>query len=84
MVVRKRKPRPPKFKSCPFCHKKTEPYYLDKEVLKEFITIQGKILPRIATNVCSKHQRQLTKAIKRARVLAVLPFTQVKTLVKTK
>jgi len=48
--------------------------YKDIELLKLFITEQGKILPRRATGVTVQQQRQLAKAIKRARILSLLPF----------
>ena len=48
--------------------------YKDIELLKLFITEQGKILPRRATGVTVQQQRQIAKAIKRARVLSLLPF----------
>ena len=48
--------------------------YKDIDLLKLFITEQGKILPRRATGVTVQQQRQIAKAIKRARVLALLPF----------
>ena len=48
--------------------------YKDIDLLKLFITEQGKILPRRATGVTVQQQRQLAKAIKRARNLAILPF----------
>ena len=48
--------------------------YKDIDLLKLFITEQGKILPRRATGVTVQQQRQLEKAIKRARTLAILPF----------
>ena len=48
--------------------------YKDIDLLSLFITEQGKILPRRATGVSVQQQRQLTKAIKRARILALLPF----------
>jgi small subunit ribosomal protein S18 len=43
--------------------------------LKRFITDDGKIRPRRQTGVCAKHQRELARAIKRARHLALLPYT---------
>ncbi len=67
-----------RFKKCPFCSQKKEPYYLDVETLKKFISLQGKILPRSLTGVCAKHQRRLSREIKRARMLALLPFTHPK------
>lgn len=48
--------------------------YKDIDLLKLFITEQGKILPRRATGVTIQQQRRLTKAIKRARILSLLPF----------
>ena len=48
--------------------------YKDIDLLKLFITEQGKILPRRATGITVQQQRQLTKAIKRARILSLLPF----------
>jgi small subunit ribosomal protein S18 len=48
--------------------------YKDIELLRKFITERGKILPRRITGLTSKQQRDLTKSIKRARILALLPF----------
>ena len=48
--------------------------YKDIEILKLFVTEQGKILPRRATGVTVQQQRKIAKAIKRARVLALFPF----------
>ena len=48
--------------------------YKDAEMLKRFLNEQGKILPRRITNVSAKFQRQLTRAVKRARHLALIPF----------
>lgn len=48
--------------------------YKDTELLKKFITERGKILPRRITGLTAKQQRELTVAIKRARLLAMLPF----------
>ena len=48
--------------------------YKDIDLLKLFITEQGKILPRRATGVTVQQQRQIAKAIKRARILALLPY----------
>ena len=49
--------------------------YKDIELLKRFITERGKILPRRISGNCACHQRQVTVAIKRARNIALLPFT---------
>lgn len=51
--------------------------YKDVELLKRYISEKGKILPRRVTGTCAKHQRTLTVAIKRARIMGLLPFTTV-------
>nr|YP_010386004.1 ribosomal protein S18 [Pterothamnion plumula]QCI08235.1 ribosomal protein S18 [Pterothamnion crispum]UPO65074.1 ribosomal protein S18 [Pterothamnion plumula] len=48
--------------------------YKDIDLLRKFITDQGKILPRRSTGLTAKQQKQITKSIKRARILALLPF----------
>lgn len=74
--MKKEKGRRPKRKVCAFCVDKIEAIdYKDVARLKRFITERGKILPRRITGNCARHQRQLTVAIKRARNLALLPFT---------
>ena len=50
--------------------------YKNAEQLKKFINEKGKILPRRATGACAKHQRSITNTIKRARHIAILPYTQ--------
>ncbi len=50
--------------------------YKNADQLKKFVNEKGKILPRRATGACAKHQRDITLAVKRARTIAVLPFTQ--------
>jgi small subunit ribosomal protein S18 len=50
--------------------------YKDVGRLKRFLSERGKILPRRVTGNCARHQRQLTAAIKQARMVALLPFTQ--------
>jgi small subunit ribosomal protein S18 len=49
--------------------------YKDEKRLGRFVTDRGKIVPRRVSGTCARHQKQLTTAIKRARVLAMLPFT---------
>lgn len=72
---RKKFKRPSKKKVCIFCVDKVEAIdYKDVNKLKKFMTEKGKILPRRQTGVCSAHQRELTEAIKRARIMALLPF----------
>ncbi len=61
---------------CVFCvDKSNEIDYKDAGKLKRYITERGKILPRRVSGNCAKHQRELTVAIKRARNLALLPYT---------
>jgi len=63
-------------KVCNFCVEKVE--YIDyKDVprLRRYISDRAKILPRRVTGTCAKHQRELTTAIKRARQIAILPYT---------
>jgi small subunit ribosomal protein S18 len=63
-------------KVCGFCVDKVETIdYKDINRLRRYITERGKILPRRISGNCAKHQRQLTIAIKRARNIALLPFT---------
>ena len=51
--------------------------YKNADQLKKFVNEKGKILPRRATGACAKHQRDITLAVKRARHIAVLPYTQI-------
>jgi small subunit ribosomal protein S18 len=53
---------------------KAEPNFKDIENLKKFVSIRGKILLREKTGVCAKHQRKLSKEIKYARFLALIPY----------
>lgn len=71
-----KKERRKKRRQCNFCADKVE--HIDyKEIpkLRRYVTERGKILPRRITGNCAHHQRQLTSAIKRARVMALLPYT---------
>ena len=68
--------RRPKRKICAFCvDKVTDIDYKDSIKLRKFISERAKILPRRVSGCCAKHQRQLTIAIKRARHIALLPYT---------
>lgn len=63
-------------KSCEFCANKIEHIdYKEVNKLDKYLTDRGKIVPRRISGNCARHQRQLTKAIKRARSVALLPFT---------
>lgn len=71
----KRMRRAPKKKVCAFCVEKAEEIdYKDVAKLKRYITEKGKIIPRRTSGMCAEHQRALAVAIKRARVMALLPF----------
>jgi small subunit ribosomal protein S18 len=62
-------------KVCKLCLRKAKSVdYKDVDLLRKFVTDRGKILPRRITGTCSKHQRILSRAIKRARMAALLPF----------
>ena len=62
-------------KVCMFCVDKVEHIdYKDTAKLRRYVTERGKIVPRRISGNCAKHQRQLTTAIKRARIIALLPF----------
>lgn len=65
-----------KKKVCSFCIDKVEDIdYKEVGKLRKFVSERGKILPRRISGNCAKHQRQLTTAVKRARHIALLPFT---------
>ena len=62
-------------KVCAFCADKADHIdYKDVAKLRRFLSERSKILPRRMTGVCAKHQRALTEAIKRARIVALLPY----------
>lgn len=66
-----------KDKICHFClHGIKEIDYKDVQTLRRFISSYNKIAPRKRSGVCAKHQRKLATAIKRARIMALLPFTK--------
>jgi len=68
--------RPFKPKPCRFCIEKVNRIdYKDINRLKTFLTDRGKIVPRRISGNCARHQRQLTRGIKRMRSLAILPYT---------
>ncbi len=63
-------------KVCRFCAEKDSRIdYKDVRTLGNFLSERGKIVPSRITGTCSRHQRQLTTAIKRARAVALLPYT---------
>ena len=74
--MRRDRGRRPRRKVCSFCVDKADHIdYKDVAKLRRFVTERGKILPRRISGNCAKHQRQVTVAIKRARNIALLPFT---------
>lgn len=86
--MRRRGPIRRRKKVCVFCGKSVETEnkegaavvrkidYKDVNTLKRYVSERGKILPRRITGNCAEHQRELTTAIKRARQMAILPYTQ--------
>jgi small subunit ribosomal protein S18 len=71
--------RMPRFKKkmCRFCHDKAAAIdYKRTDILENFITDRGKILPRRITGTCAKHQRDIAREIKKARIIALLPFVE--------
>lgn len=68
----------PRRKFCRFCADPETPLnYKNPEVLRDFITERGKIIARRITGVCARHQRDLTREIKRARQMALMIYTPV-------
>jgi len=66
-----------KRKVCRFCNDKNARIdYKDVKMVEQFITDRGKILPRRVTGICAKHQRGVALAIKRARIIALIPFVE--------
>ncbi|MBN2431232.1 MAG: 30S ribosomal protein S18 [Acidobacteria bacterium] len=62
-------------KVCRFCEEKIVTVdYKDVDLLKQFVPERGRVMPRRISGTCSFHQRRLRRAVKRARVLALLPF----------
>lgn len=76
-----RKKSPPRVRriqpvgECPFCKAKKNPDYKDYKDLRKYLSERARIIGKEYTGVCSKHQRRLSKAIKRARELGLLPVT---------
>lgn len=67
----------PKRKVCRFCEKGVKEIdYKKVDILRKYVPERGKISPRRITGTCAYHQRKLTTAIKRARLLALLPFVE--------
>lgn len=74
---KKKDKRPVRKKKCKFCLDRVEHIdYKDERRLRRFMTDRGKITPRRITGTCAKHQRMLSIAVKRARMIALVPFTR--------
>ena len=74
--MRRPRGRKPRRKVCAFCVDKVESIdYKDTQKLRKFTSDRAKILPRRVTGTCARHQRELTTAIKRARQVALMPYT---------
>ncbi len=72
---KKRNAGPRKKKFCQCCSEKVDTVdYKDVEKLRKYITERGKILPKRVTGTCAMHQRAITKSIKRARIVALIPY----------
>lgn len=72
-----RKYFPPKKKVCRFCERNLRDIdYKAVEILRKYIPDRGKIAPRRITGTCAYHQRKLARAVKRARIMALLPFVE--------
>ena len=68
--------RKPRRKYCQFCKEHVEYIdYKDSQVLRKYMTDRGKIKPRRVTGTCAQHQHALSMAIKRAREMALVPYT---------
>ena len=64
-------------KVCPFCADKVVKIdYKDADLLGKYISERGKIMPKRVSGVCALHQRELARAIKRARIVALLPYVR--------
>ncbi|MDR2610931.1 MAG: 30S ribosomal protein S18 [Clostridiales Family XIII bacterium] len=64
-------------KVCQFCADRNAKIdYKDVELLSKFVTERGKILPRRVTGACAMHQREVANAIKRARIVALMPYVK--------
>ncbi len=65
----------PHRKKCQFCKDNTKYIdYKDTQMLRKYVTDRGKIKPRRVTGACCQHQREIATAVKRARIMALMPF----------
>jgi small subunit ribosomal protein S18 len=79
LMARKKRPKKPKVRirkvSCYFTDTSTEPNYKEVLILRRFITDRGRILPKKITGLSADNQRKLSREIKKARFIALLPYT---------
>ena len=76
-LIRKRRTKFFKKRTCIFCSEKSQDMdYKDVVKLSKFISERGKMVPRRASGNCARHQRIVARAIKQARVIALLPFVR--------
>jgi small subunit ribosomal protein S18 len=74
--MKRERGRRPRKRVCSFCVDKVQSIdYKEAHKIRKYITERGKILPRRISGNCAKHQRQITLAIKRARSIALLPYS---------
>jgi small subunit ribosomal protein S18 len=74
---KKKERRPVRRKKCKFCLDRVEHVdYKDERRLRRFMTDRGKITPRRITGTCARHQRMLSAAVRRARIVALVPFVR--------
>ena len=74
-MLKKRQTKRKNAEDCHFCNTNTVPNYKDTLVLRRFVSERGKIVPSKRGGVCSKHQKELSTQIKRARFMALIPYT---------
>lgn len=72
--VKKHIRRIKRIKDCQYCKTSREPDYKETDDLRKYLTERGKIIPRLLSGVCQKHQRKVNRAIKQARYMALLSF----------
>jgi small subunit ribosomal protein S18 len=73
-MEKKKRRVPVKYRKCVFCGTKTYPDYKDIESLSKYVSDRASILSGDKTGICTKHQRGVSQAVKRARHLGLLPF----------
>ncbi len=75
-MIHKFSKKPTRARNCPLCMQNITVDYKDVTLLRKYISERGKIQGRARVGICAKHQRQVTRSVKRARYMALLPFSQ--------